>query len=515
MGGLSAVLGGAAAGFTQAAQEDRERQFRSEEHRRAQLGDFLGKLANDETAHPHSRQAAIQEMLALQQAPFGKPYKFDIDRIIAPYEPQQTLASQGPTQSPSAQLTIPPLPPGMEGAVPGSGSASTVNLPTTPQQGATLIKPERPAGIFKSPDEITQERASRAGEVAKAQAGQTMASTQVQEQPGGGYGAIPISHAGTAMGPAIPNIVPPQMFSSRNRHPIVYTDPTTGMPMPGVQDMISKIVYDQNDQPVPNAQVFSAAMVPKTTSSSTTTPGGLTTKKSQTTTPQPRGAGVGKGAAKEEGLRPKGASLLGVQPPPAVEAEMDNITMNGVPRGKLNDAQALAIKALKQQGIVPVPSAGEKARGQADIAREIRPLIQHARELIRQDPNAIGPLAGRWSELTQKAGSLKGAPKELAGTLTSIYSLAGGLHGWRSMRVADEFRKAYGDLSNTPDSLASGLNAMQGTVDAIEKIGYPGMDKTAPSGYVRIRDSQGGMHDLPADKIDAAKQRDPGLQVIH
>jgi hypothetical protein len=189
--------------------------------------------------------------------------------------------------------------------------------------------------------------------------------------------------------------------------------------------------------------------------------------------------------------------------------------MFGVPQGKLNDAQALALKALKQQGIIPEPAATGKARGQADVARQIEPLIQRARELIRKDPNALGPLAGRWSELAQKTGSLKGSPKELAGTLTSIYSLAGSLHGWRSMKVAEEFRKAYGDLSNTPESLTAGLNAMQGTVDVIKGVGYPGMDKTAPSGYVRIKASDGSMHDIPADKINAAKQRDPQLQVIH
>lgn len=224
MGGLSAVLGGAAAGFSQAAQEDRERAFRSEEHRRAQLGDFLGKLANDETAHPHSRQAAIQEMLALQQAPFGKPYKFDIDRIIAPYEPQQTLASQGPTQSPSAQLTIPPLPPGMEGAVPGRGSASTVNLPATPQQGATLIKPERPAGIFKSPDELAQEHAHGVGMATQAQLG---AQITARQQALAGSDLPPDQQAALALGV-------PGYFGAMNRNAVSGTDTAANLRANGI-----------------------------------------------------------------------------------------------------------------------------------------------------------------------------------------------------------------------------------------------------------------------------------------
>jgi hypothetical protein len=35
-----------------------------------------------------------------------------------------------------------------------------------------------------------------------------------------------------------------------------------------------------------------------------------------------------------------------------------------------------------------------------------------------------------------------------------------------------------------------------------------------PTGMVRIQDSQGGFHNIPQDKVDAAKQRDPHLQVI-
>jgi hypothetical protein len=37
---------------------------------------------------------------------------------------------------------------------------------------------------------------------------------------------------------------------------------------------------------------------------------------------------------------------------------------------------------------------------------------------------------------------------------------------------------------------------------------------TAPSGMLQIRDSQGGLHYLPAQALGRAKQRDPGLQVV-
>jgi hypothetical protein len=47
-----------------------------------------------------------------------------------------------------------------------------------------------------------------------------------------------------------------------------------------------------------------------------------------------------------------------------------------------------------------------------------------------------------------------------------------------------------------------------------EKLGRGQSLSGASPSTVRIRDSQGGIHDLPASSLAAAKKRDPGLQVV-
>lgn len=119
--------------------------------------------------------------------------------------------------------------------------------------------------------------------------------------------------------------------------------------------------------------------------------------------------------------------------------------------------------------------AGAQARSRADAARAIKPLIDHVEQLL-QDPEVsgnLGPLSGRWDKLEQRAGNLSGKLRDLAGTLVSIYSLGGAMHGWRSASVAEKFASTYGDLTATPDSLLGGMKAMRGTADVVEKVAYP------------------------------------------
>src|SRR5208337_2172722 len=118
------------------------------------------------------------------------------------------------------------------------------------------------------------------------------------------------------------------------------------------------------------------------------------------------------------------------------------------------------------------PTGQTKSR--ADAGASIIPLVNKARELMK-DPevaNNLGPLAGRWDNLEKRAGNLSGKLRELAGTLVSIYSLGGTMHGWRSIQVAEKFRETYGDLTATPDSLLGGLNAMEFTAKDVYETGY-------------------------------------------
>lgn len=55
-----------------------------------------------------------------------------------------------------------------------------------------------------------------------------------------------------------------------------------------------------------------------------------------------------------------------------------------------------------------------------------------------------------------------------------------------------------------------------GSAPAAPQLGGPGAGGggSGQAGTIRFRDSQGGMHDIPASNLDAAKLRDPGLKVI-
>lgn len=339
MGGLASVLGGAALGFGQAAQQDRQRQFESEENRRSQIGTWLGKLAGDETAHPASRQAAIQEMLALQQAPFGKPYKFDIDKIIAPAEPPSTQTSVtggGAVPGAAQQITMPAPPSGMIG--PQQDTTSTVQgapHPTLPLT-AELTKPGDPAGIFKSPEQMAQEHAFATGEAAKATAGAQMAAPIYQAQPGGGYGAVPVSHAGTIMGPAIPNAVPPLAMSGRNLHPVVIADPATGLPTPAVQDKITNEIIGQDGNVIPNAQIFSSSMLPTQSTQTMGASGAVTTTRQKI---MPKGGG--------------GATSSGGGTGAAEPKSTAHVTRSAVDLSKVTDAPGLSMIAWATKGIAP------------------------------------------------------------------------------------------------------------------------------------------------------------------
>jgi len=245
-----------------------------------------------------------------------------------------------------------------------------------------------------------------------------------------------------------------------------------------------KMQRDQAGRPLSITPEILPALLPKTTSGSTTTPGGLTQTHQQTVTPQLPGAkpAAGRSAVPTQGGGGSAKNGKGPTPPPAVQAEMDNMMMYGMPAGKMSDAQALAEQAMRREGIDPQIAATVATRTMADKGRAILPLIEQARQFIASDPAALGPLSGRWSELEQKYGNLEGAPKQLAGTLISIYSMSGGLHGWRSMQVANEFKKAYGDLSNDPKSLNSGLDALANTANTIVKTAYPGQDNQQQKG---------------------------------
>lgn len=150
MGGVN-VLGSVAEGFNQASRLDQQRQFEAEMDRRRQIGDFLGKLAQDETAHPASRQAAIQEAFTLHNTPFNKPYKLDVNKLVTPYQGPTQTDTQAPPPSTGQVASL--LPGGARPPIPPPG----MQLPAVAQ-----YTPPPSQGVYLTPEELAQQKAQQA-----------------------------------------------------------------------------------------------------------------------------------------------------------------------------------------------------------------------------------------------------------------------------------------------------------------------------------------------------------------
>ena len=268
MGGFTTALGNVAGGFEQARQQDLARQFEDEQNRRAQFSAMLQKIALDENAHPYSRTAATQSLIELAQTPYNKKYKLDPNKLVAPSNTQQ-----------AASFTPPPEPPMQLGSI---------SLPPAPPQTATLAPTP---GIFKTHEQLETEAASGAQRIAGIQAGSQVGNIIYQRQPDGSLTAVPLSHAGTPIGQPVPNAFTPMQYRglAGMTSPVQYVDPVDGVPRPGLQDKFGVLtgvpgtIVSQTGEVVPNAQVFSSALVPSSTTQSMATSGAVTT----TRTPQP------------------------------------------------------------------------------------------------------------------------------------------------------------------------------------------------------------------------------------
>ncbi len=195
MGSFAGFLGSAAGGYAQAAREDTQRQFETEQNRRAQMVDMLGKLAQDPTAHPETQQQALQMAIETLHAPWNKPVKPDFNRLITtgPKQPTQTATTPGPTAGPQHNLTnlIPqgqpmPTPPTGSG-LPGPGQSFgpsghyAMDVPGTPQATAAgrMMPQVREQAQFTPPPNMGMrytpgEMAGIEGQQAGAVAGGTM-----------------------------------------------------------------------------------------------------------------------------------------------------------------------------------------------------------------------------------------------------------------------------------------------------------------------------------------------------
>jgi hypothetical protein len=109
----------------------------------------------------------------------------------------------------------------------------------------------------------------------------------------------------------------------------------------------------------------------------------------------------------------------------------------------------------------PLDAATRRTVNQAWIinqtGEQIKKTMQNPRVL-----QEIGILAGRKAEQWDRAvGSMSKEARGLYANLASFYSLQGLLHGWRAIRVKDEFEKAIGGMAQSPEALIAGIEAMQ------------------------------------------------------
>ena len=506
--GAGNVLGALAGGYAQAAQVDRQRQFEDEQNRRSQFGDMLIKLASDENARPETRAAAIQMFTEGHQTPWNKQWKPDFNKLVAPPQAPQMSHEIGPTAPAQISSAQPGLTP---------GAPPQINFAPTPPPAFTSTQTAagQPAGLFMTPEHETEMAAKRASAVAQATLGQHMGSGVPVKMPNGSMGWQAISETGQPLGKPISGYISP--YTLRPHLQKVVGMDEKGQPYSASYDRMSGTYENENGEIIPNFKPYEASQITKETTKSTTTPGGMTTTSSSKTGPA--------NAVAPKPTAPPGTRGVSAPKvlPPAVEGALTQIGMYGLPMGKMSDAQNQAVAYLKKQGIDPANMASAQGRSRADAAMAIEPLILKAQNLITANADKLGPIAGRWSELEKKAGNLDPSMRELAGTLISIYSLAGTMHGWRAIQVAEKFQDTYGGLSADPNSLLGGLKAMETTAQAVAKVGYPGTGEsgmptpppaTGTGGFTRIKASDGSLHDIPTDKMEAAKKRDPGLQVI-
>jgi len=384
MGGFSSILGSAAGGYQKAAQIDKQRAFENEMESRRQAGEFLQKIAMDETATPEARNAAATEFGNLHATPHTKQYKLDLHKtgIISPGRAAQSVTTPGLQMpslppggaQPSFTGTSQALPSGVAG--PPEMGAPQMSMPATPPglmnaatQGVgagTVSTPAIPPSMFKTPQQQTQEAAARVGAVTGEQlkAGYKARGEAIQGMnlppeeaagftlgvPGmmgmvGAYGQgdrIPASQA-AAQGIPIPDGVDPSagwVQIERNKlghivnvhgttaprsglQKVKYLDPVTQKPAFGLQNLATDEIFDQNLKVVPNAQPFEPSLVPK--ESSTTTSGGMTT----TRITKPVGAG-----GRAAGGRGAGGGGVATETRPDVLAAKESLKMFGLPKGK-------------------------------------------------------------------------------------------------------------------------------------------------------------------------------------
>lgn len=410
MGGFADVLGHVAAGYQDASQKEQTRQFTDEQNKRAQFSDLLGKLVTDDSAHPATRQNAAQILFEIQHQPWNKPVKLDVNRLLAPPPPP---GEQGPKPSAVTQ------------AMQGQAAPS-------PQQGAAAASPALaqppapPQGLFYSPDELAEQKASAAGKVA----GSTMtAQFGARSKALEGMDIPPEQKAGFTLG--VPGMAAMSGAYGAGDTMPVSVAAQQGLPVPDEADPNGWVRVQRNKmghivgvfptaQPAAYAptehQGFtyqtqadgSIVAVPVTTTSQKQSPAGSKPALQQ---PQPPGSATmptPAAPAKPKASIGTGGTRVGMQKPPQA-------IMIAPPSAPGENARAIAVRpgsSVPLGSITPgglsssnVPTASTRSR--SEFATGLIPGVDRGMTYIQQiDPKKLGWLKGRYNELI--AGKLGG-----------------------------------------------------------------------------------------------------------
>ena len=389
MGGFSNVLGHVAGGFEEARQQDLTRQFTDEQNRRAQIGGLLQKIAMDENAHPYSRNAATQEYLNLAQTPYGKKYKFDPDKLVAPASTQQ-----------QASFTPPPAPPLQLG---------NISLPPAPPQTATLAQ-DVPAGIYKTHPQLEEEAVSGMGRGAAATAGGTLSAQIAARQhalAGINPPLPPEENAAFALG------LPPTMIGAYGQASTITAKQAaaSGMTLPpGVDPETGwvRIEYNRMGHPMAiNPSVAPSAYAPTTSEGFTyqtdaqgnTIAVPVTTTRTKTTPgisapPAPPSASVSPEKGKKVGVMKPPQALM-INPPATPGAPA---TAQAIRPGSQVNPQAVTAAGLSSANVPTstIRTMAQRSQGQLQGIQQLDAEVDRM-----EKAGKIGPLAGRINDFMQ------------------------------------------------------------------------------------------------------------------
>lgn len=373
MSAFSSILGSVAQGYGEASQKEQQRQFADEQNKRSQFSDWLGKLAVDPSAPPETQHGAAQYLFELQHQPWNKAFKPDVTRLFAPLPPPEQEGPKGShaTQAMQGQAAGTARPtPGAEASA-ASGPSPQLTQPSAP-----------PHGLLYSPEQQTQQAASKAGAIESAQQGAQLHSLVPSYGDNGQVTMHGVSGTGQPMGAPIENAVVPQLLTAQNRAIVpVHIVGSTGAPIPALQNKLTGEVYDQNYNLIPNAQIFAPSLVGHTSTESMDASGAVTKK----TKPQSGQQG--------QPSIPRGAAPKLNQPaPPPGSAAMP--------------APATAPKPTAA-GAVPAPAAGPLPR--KDLAGQaMKPAVGSPDWIAKADPVSLEA----WDWATQGRKPVGGAMAE-------------------------------------------------------------------------------------------------------